>query len=238
MYKVVWIVRFRPELGDEAARQRWRGAHAELGRAVPGVERYVQNHPTTSLGALGVEPGRPHFDGYACVWFRDRSSYEAAVGSPEWEAMADDAAELLDIDALSSMHAAVEEHTIIDGDMGPFKAVWMVRFRDEIRADAGLSREAHQYWTSTHGGAFGVKVPGIDRYVQNHVREPLAEDGSLGFDGFSECWFQDRDAFELAMTSREWSEMNHDAWNLFDVDWIITGMSALLDEVTVKNWPV
>lgn len=234
MYKVVWTVKLAPAASVDEGRKRWSDGHAELARAVPGIDGYVQNHATASLGLVGVDTTRPAFDGYGCMWFADRGSFVAVRDTPEWAALAEDAGSLFDTGAMASMNAAVEERTIIEGPSGPFKAVWFVRFKDEIRADAKRTREAHDYWTGTHGGAYGVKVPGIDRYVQNHVDGLLDEDDQLGFDGFSECWFQDRAAFDLTMGSREWGEMNEDALTLFDRGWIVGGMSALIDEIVVK----
>ena len=202
---------------------------------MPGVGRYVQNFATSSLGLVDIHDSRPAFDGYACVWFADRDTLQSSMRSPEWSAMDADTASLLVPDPLRSLTAAVEEKLIIDGPTGPFKAVWFVQFSADIRADAGRTREAHEYWTRTHGGAFGVRVPGIDRYVQNHVVEPVADGAPLGYDGFSECWFQDRAAFDVTMESQEWDDMNNDAKNIFDRDWIVGGWSSLLDEVVVKG---
>ena len=70
--------------------------------------------------------------------------------------------------------------------------------------------------------------------MQNHVVEPVADGVELGYDGFSECWFQDRAVFDVTMESTEWDEMNNDAKNIFDRDWIIGGWSSLLDEVVVR----
>jgi hypothetical protein len=52
----------------------------------------------------------------------------------------------------------------------------------------------------------------------------------MDFDGFSEGWFADRGAFELAIAPPEWAAMNEDAAELFDLDYIVPAMSALLDE--------
>ena len=234
MYKIASIGRFQPGTAKPDGRARWTGPHGALGAAVPGIERYVQSHSTETLGLLGPTDARPAFDGYACLWFADRQAFDASVATPEWAALAADSGTLLDGDWTASMSAAVDERTIIDGPMGPFKAVWIVRFKDEIRADPERVREAHEYWTRTHGGAYGVKVPGIDRYVQNHVVEPLG-DRLPEFDGFSECWFQDRAAFDVTMAAQEWDDMNNDAPNLFDMDFILGGMSALLDEIVIKG---
>jgi uncharacterized protein (TIGR02118 family) len=140
---------------------------------------------------------------------------------------------LLDIEYSLSMSAVVEENVVIDGPEGPFKAVWICRFKDEIRADPAKTAEAHAYWKRTHGSHYGVQVPGIGRYVQNHNVAPIGE-APPEFDGFSECWFKDRAAFDLTMGSQEWDEMNADAFNLFVVEeFIVDGHSALLDEVIV-----
>jgi EthD domain len=56
---------------------------------------------------------------------------------------------------------------------------------------------------------------------------------AMDFDGFSECWFADRAAFELAMSSREWLRMNEDAEELFDLDYVVPAMSAVLAEYVV-----
>lgn len=233
MYKVAQVAQFAG-VDTRSGREHWCGGHAQLGATVPGVERYVQNFATSSLGLVDIHDARPAFDGYACVWFADRGAFEAASRSAEWSAMNADGSTLFAPAPTHSLTAAVDEKLIIDGPMGPFKAVWFVQFTADIRNDPQRSREAHEYWTRTHGGAFGVRVPGIDRYVQNHVVEPVDEGTALGYDGFSECWFQDRAAFDLTMASKEWDEMNNDAKTIFDRDWIVGGWSSLIDEFVVK----
>ena len=115
---------------------------------------------------------------------------------------------------------------------GRSRRFWVVRLKDEIRADPARSREAHEYWIETHGGRLGRAVPGIGRYVQNHCAASLGDDELL-FDGFSECWFEDRAAFERALASPEWLAMNDDAETFCDVDFIVGGMSAVVEENVV-----
>ena len=228
--KIAQVLQFAPGANRAQAQQRWLGPHAALGAAVPGVRRYVQNLPTASLGLSGIDDSPTAFDGYACAWFDDPAALDAALGSAEWAALRADAGSFVAPDLGDSLLAAVEERLIIDGPRGPFKAVWFVQFSADIRSDPQRSKQAHEYWTRTHGGGFGVRVPGIDRYVQNHVVAPLVDGAALGCDGFSECWFQDRAAFDLTMASPEWDEMNNDALAIFDRDWIVGGWSALIDE--------
>ena len=150
-----------------------------------------------------------------------------------------DGPNLFDMDYFWGMSAILDERTIIDGDIGPFKTVWVCASRRRS-ARSRPTREAHEYWIGTHGGQFGIEVPGISRYVQNHCVAPLGVEGAddsleLQFDGFSECWFEDQAAFELAMSSPEWLAMNEDAENLFDLDYILGGMSAVVEENVVKG---
>jgi uncharacterized protein (TIGR02118 family) len=240
MYKVVWFGRFVDGMNRDEARKHWREIHGPLGRQVPQIEAYVQSHATRALGAVAPNDGPLRFDGYSCCWYADDASFLQSLQTQEWAGISADGPNLFDMDWFWGMSAILDERTIINGDSGPFKAVWVCRFKDEIRRDPERTREAHERWIEIHGGRFGREVPGIGRYVQNHCVAPLGVAGAdetieLKFDGFSECWFEDEAAFERAMRSDEWLAMNEDAENLFDVEWILDGMSAIVEENVVKG---
>ena len=233
MFKIVQMVRVAPGVERQAGLDHWTGAHAELGQAVPGVRRYVQNVASAALHLVGIDPDRATaFDGYACVWFDDRPSFEAATQSPAWTAMVDDSAAMFDPAFGASTFAVVDERLIVDGPTGPIKTVWFCRFPEDVRKDPARTEASSKYWTATHGRVFGVKVPGIGRYLQNHVIEPDPARRPV-FDGFSECWFEDVAAYDTMNAAPEWDEMNEDAVTLFDRDWIVGGWSAALEEHVV-----
>jgi uncharacterized protein (TIGR02118 family) len=235
MHKVGFIGRYLPGVSKADGRAHWEGQHAAITAAVPGIVKYRLNFATANLGLVDVNDDPTRFDGYACIWFADQAAFDSAMQSPEWGAVVADAAEFLDVDFTLSMASAVEENVVIDGPEGPFKAVWVCRFKDEIRAEESKTAQAHAYWKGTHGSHYGVKVPGIDRYVQNHNTASITGNPPE-FDGFSECWFQDRAAFDVTMEAPEWDEMNNDAPNLFVVEeFIVDGYSALIDEITIKD---
>jgi uncharacterized protein (TIGR02118 family) len=238
MYKVVWVARFRDGISAEDARRHWIEVHAPLGRRVAGIERYVQSHVLSALGPLDVSEEPAAFDGYSCCWYRDRDSFEHSLRTPEWAALGVDSPNLFDDSRWDGSSASLDARTIIDGPLAAFKTVWFVRFNGDVRADPQRTREAHEYWIAQHGGHFGAQVPGITRYVQNHVLSAIGAEGesdgvAMDFDGFSECWFADRAAFELAMGSPEWLRMNEDAEELFDLDYVVPAMSAVLAEHVV-----
>ncbi len=240
MYKVVWIARFHDGITREDASRHWTETHGALGHKVPGIERYVQNHVVSALGHVAVSDERTDFDGYSCCWYADRDAFEASLTTPEWAAIGADSPNLFDDTRWDGWSAALDSRTIIDGDEGPFKTVWIMRFTPEIRADPELTRQAHESWIDVHGGRFGVEVPGISRYVQNHVIAAIDGSGEnaelpLEFDGFSECWFDDEAAFERAMESEEWLRMNEDALRLFDVEAAVPHMSAVVDERVIVD---
>ena len=87
MYKVIWLAKFRQDLTHEQVLEWWRGHHADLAKATPGMLRYVQSYWTSGLDPhTHLESGPPAFDGHAEHWFADKQSYEAAMASPEWKA--------------------------------------------------------------------------------------------------------------------------------------------------------
>jgi len=240
VYKVVWFARFREGMAREDARRHWSDVHGPLALKASQIAAYVQSHAVAPLGMGGIGDGELGFDGYSSCWFSDEDAYCAVVRSPEWDAVRADSDNVFDPDSFRGMCAVLDQRTIVDGDFGPFKAVWVVRFKEEIRNDPGRARDTHAYWIATHGEEIGSKVPGIGRYVQNHCVAALGEDGAdpdgeLFFDGYSECWFEDQAAFEQAMGSPEWLAMNADAETFLDVDYIVAGMSAVVEENVVKD---
>jgi uncharacterized protein (TIGR02118 family) len=180
MYKIAALTRFPDGMAREDARRYWTDTHGPLGRRVPGMERYVQSH------VVGPLPGgeRPFFDGYACCWFADRAGYEASTSSPEWKTLEDDGPNVFDMDWLRGMVAALEERTLADGPVTPFKVVWVSRSADGLASARPALEEA-----------------GVSRYVENHVLEPVGD--TVGLDGFAECWLESEEAL-LGLASRAW----------------------------------
>src|ERR1700736_5604451 len=84
MYKVIWLTNYKADIPRDEADRHWRDVHGELMRKLPGVERYVQNRWTHSIGAEGVTEGGLAFDLHSECWFSDQDAYERAMASREW----------------------------------------------------------------------------------------------------------------------------------------------------------
>jgi uncharacterized protein (TIGR02118 family) len=92
MYKVIWLVKFRKDMDRDEVLAWWRGHHAEVAKATPGMIGYVQSHWAAPLDPATQMPtdGEPAFDGHAEHWFESREAYERAMASDEWKRTQDD----------------------------------------------------------------------------------------------------------------------------------------------------
>ena len=90
MVKLVLLVSRLPGLTIEQFVEHWQDVHGPIAVKLPGLRRYVQNHPV--LEAYGVR-GMSH-DGWAELWFDDLAALQAAFASPEWAAVREDSAML------------------------------------------------------------------------------------------------------------------------------------------------
>jgi uncharacterized protein (TIGR02118 family) len=232
MFKVAWLARFPQGMAKEDARRHWAEIHGPMCKRVPGIERYVQNHVTGALPTVsGTSDEGTLFDGYSCAWWDSRSDFEQAMTTPEWQRVVDDGDNVFDMAWLWNMSAQLEENTVIDGPSSPYKVVWIVRFKE------GMSRTAgRRHWREVHGPIF--KSLDIDRYVQNHVVGTIAVDVGgadeidVGFDGFSECWFQNEKQFLRAIESPTWAKAVADGYNVFDM---MNLWGARLEERIIKG---
>jgi uncharacterized protein (TIGR02118 family) len=92
MLKAIWTGRRHPDMTIEAFRDHWLHIHGPLAARVPGVRRYVQNHPILEAGAYEAAT----HDGWAEVWFDDLDAVRTAMASEEWERVQADGASLFD----------------------------------------------------------------------------------------------------------------------------------------------
>ena len=84
----------------------------------------------------------------------------------------------------------------------------------------------HDYWRNRHP-EFVCRIPGLKRYVQNHV---IGDDGP--FDGIAEVWFEDMDAMRANAAAPELEAVRADEANFLDT----AGMASIIaDEYVIKD---
>lgn len=91
----------------------------------------------------------------------------------------------------------------------------MIKTIGLLRAKPGYSREQFsQHWQNVHG-ALSKNVPGIRRYVQNHViSDRPAQQGiphlGMQIDGVVEMWYDSLADYELSRASSELKALHAD----------------------------
>lgn len=92
MFTVTFVLHEKTGLDRAEALRYWRTEHAEIVRAVPGVQHYVQQH------AVGALAGDPPFLGVASLSFADQAGFETAAASDEFSAALADIVNFADPD--------------------------------------------------------------------------------------------------------------------------------------------
>ena len=107
----------------------------------------------------------------------------------------------------------------------------MIKFIALITRKEGMPFEAFDaHWRDVHGPLI-AKAPGLRRYVQSHLCNDLGPEYQQAFDGMSEAWFDDMDAFVNAFRSPEWAAAVADVPNFMQDrgKWLLTTEVPILD---------
>jgi uncharacterized protein (TIGR02118 family) len=233
MIKVVWVARLRQDRPREEMRTYWTETHGrEIGCRIEPMRSYVQSHVVGAIGAQGESDAQVAFDGYSVHEYDDRAAFEAALASQAFADVVEDGPNVFEMDSMDGMSAVVEERIMRDGPTSPFKVVWFAKFRPDVPRQV-----AADHWRDVHG-PIALRAPGIDRYVQNLAVSAFdlggVLDGELpAFDGFSECWYADREAYLRSQESPEWNELGADGATFLDMA-ALEGMSAILEERVIR----
>lgn len=85
-----------------------------------------------------------------------------------------------------------------------------------ITKKPGLSDEVFfDYWQNVHG-PIAIRLPGLQRLVQNRALRLPGDARSGDFDGMAELWFDDVEALLAARQSPEWQASTDDEANFID----------------------
>lgn len=102
--KIVFVLHRRSDLSHDACVTEWMGIqHTGVVGKVPGLRRWVQNHPAS--------PSDLTPDGIGELWFSDAQALEQAMKSAEMTAAVEDAKRFLDLQKTYAM--VVIERAII-----------------------------------------------------------------------------------------------------------------------------
>jgi uncharacterized protein (TIGR02118 family) len=104
MLKVMIFVSRRPDLSPEAFEQHLRTTHAPLVAQLPGLRRLVFNRPQPDPSGAAAA-----WDAIAEDWFDSPEAMQAALASPQGQAVNADAATFLDLSKLQVLVVQEDE---------------------------------------------------------------------------------------------------------------------------------
>lgn len=99
MFTVVWLVKRRPDLSQEAFTRYWIEEHTPITAATPGMRAY-RCYPMISFDGVA-----PAFDAIAFASFDDEAAWRTAEGSAEFQAAVADAVNFQEIEATQEFYA-------------------------------------------------------------------------------------------------------------------------------------
>ncbi len=95
MLKTVGLLTRKEGWTHEQFVKHWVEIHAPLAHAVPGLRRYVQNHIRGERRRVDIGETVIEIDGIAELWFDNPAVFEAAVKTPEMQALHADGARFI-----------------------------------------------------------------------------------------------------------------------------------------------
>jgi uncharacterized protein (TIGR02118 family) len=216
----LWMGLRRPGASGEEFRAHWRTVHAGLGARLPGLRRYVQNHPVRADGL----PPWPWFDGCSELDFDDLAAMRSSFAS---KAMREaDADEARFADPVRFALAITERRVLVD--QGP--GAGAVRLLTFLRANPARGRQA---MLRAFQGAYAeaVAATGPLRYEQ-FVVLPEAHGGEAApaCDAVDAIWFGS------AVEARAWLASGEGAAAaLCLAGWVFGTERALVEPVTIVD---
>ncbi|MDP9236825.1 MAG: EthD family reductase [Chloroflexota bacterium] len=98
MVKLIYCISKKPEMTVAEFQAYWRGTHAPIAGAIPGLRRYVQCHVVPETYTRQTPP----YDGAAELWFDDLDALRAAMQTPELQAALEDERNFIDHSRVAS----------------------------------------------------------------------------------------------------------------------------------------
>jgi uncharacterized protein (TIGR02118 family) len=222
MIKSILSFRRRTGMPVDEFQDYWLNEHPKAVLQLPGLQRYVQDHPLPQGYAKRQLPA----DGVAETWWPDTQTMKNNGNGPIWDMLVADEEKFIDRTSLQLL--LVEEHVMKDEPVAAdgFKII------EFIHRKQGMSVEDYRkHWRHTHG-PMGASIPAVRRYIQNHPRMSAYANGRTPcLDGYAMVWFDSMDAMRGSPDSPEYARTIADEVNFIDHDrleFLITREHAIL----------
>ncbi|MDJ0796492.1 MAG: EthD domain-containing protein [Calothrix sp. MO_167.B12] len=215
----------KPGMSEQDFQNYWINVHAvNYASKIPQIRRYLID----SRIPFGVEPKDPLFSGVAEIWLENEAEQLASLESKEFleGARRDEpnwAAFWRTVGLDTNAHVLLEGKPLSKDPKG-------IKLLIMVKRKAGMPLEEFRQRMLNDHAAKIMKIPGLRRYLQGHVRDSFYTVGESILDCVSQLWFDDLESLEAAYNSPEYKEqVMLDCDNLFEPKYIHT-------MVTKETW--
>ena len=217
----------KPGMSEQEFQDYWVNVHAvKYASKIPQIRRYLIDLRIP----FGVEPKDPLFSGVAEIWLENEEEQIASLESKEFleGARRDEpnwAAFWRTVGLDTNAHLLFEEKPLSSNSEG-------IKLLIMVKRKAGMPLEEFRKCMLNSHASKVMKIPGIRRYLQGHVRDSFYTVGESIIDCVSQLWFDDIESLKVACDYPEYKDLfilNVD--NLFESKYIHT-------MVTKEKWVI
>lgn len=215
----------RPGMSEKDFQDYWINVHAvNYASQIPQIKRYLID----SRIPFGEKLEDPLFSGVAEIWLENEVEQIASLQSPEYLQGA-----RLDEPNWAAFWRTVALDTtahILKEEKPPERDSKMVKLLIMVKRKSGMPLAGFRQTMLNSHAAKVMKLPGLRRYIQGHVRDNFYAIGESLLDCVSQLWFDDLESLEKACHSSEYQEITQsDFKNLFEPKYIHS-------MVTTETW--
>jgi uncharacterized protein (TIGR02118 family) len=201
----------KPGMSEKEFQTYWKDVHAvRYASKIPQIRRYMIDCRISTE----PEPDDPLWSGVAEIWFDNEQDQLASLQTPEFLQGA-----RLDEPTWAAFWRTVvldtDTHVLMEGPPETPQAS-MVKILAMVKRKAGLPLEEFRRHSLDVHGPLDLKLPGLRRYHQCHVRDSSYTVGESLLDAVSMLWFDDIAAMEAALASPEGKESADDLANFIE----------------------
>ncbi|PIG90980.1 EthD family reductase [Gloeocapsopsis sp. IPPAS B-1203] len=202
----------KPGMSEKEFQNYWINVHAvKYASRIPQIKRYLID----SRIPFGSEPQDPLFSGVAEIWLENEEEQLASLQSKEFLQGA-----RLDEPNWAAFWRTVvldtNTHVLMAGE--PLKKdSTMIKIFALVKRKAGMPLEEFRKYSLEIHGPKDLKLPGLRRYIQCHVRDSFYTVGESILDCVSQLWFDDIQAIEKMLESDENKESAADLANFVEL---------------------
>ncbi len=205
----------KPGMSEEEFQRYWVEEHAvRYASKIPQIKRYMID---TRI-AEPDETEEPLWSGIAEIWLPNEEEQLASLQTPEFL----QGARLDEPNWAAFWKTLVldtDTHTLLEGPPLTPDPTWVKVLTIYKRREGLPLQDFRRTFLEEHGPRV-LEVPGVRRYLQNHVRDGFYAVGESRFDGAEQVYFDDLSALKEGLASDAYTAVRDALPDLVETRWV------------------